>query len=86
MTIQFITDYLDRKIEENENYIVCIVYDLRVTNNVLEKEVDNFLAFAKIRLENLNYQVFFTGAKFTYNNIRREVKENEYMVAIKEKT
>ena len=43
-----------------------------------------FLKYAKIRLENMNYQVYFTGAKFTYNNEIRQVQDNEYMIAIKE--
>ena len=67
MTLEFVTEYLDNKINKNENYIVCTVYDLRVRNKVLEKEVDDFLKYAKIRLENLNYQVYFTGAKYKYN-------------------
>lgn len=42
MTIQFITEYLDNKIAENENYIECSVYDLRVKHNLAEKDVDIF--------------------------------------------
>ena len=84
MTLEFVTEYLDKKINENANYIVCTFYDLRVRNKVIEKDVDDFLKFAKIRLENMNYQVYFTGAKFTYNNEIRQVQENEYMIAIKE--
>lgn len=84
MTLEFVTEYLDNKIYENENYIVCTVFDLRVNNGVFEKEVDDFLRFAKIRLENMNYQVYFTGAKYTYNGERKQVQDNEYMVAIKQ--
>lgn len=83
MTLEFVTDYLDKKINENDNYIVCTFYDLRIRNKVLEKDVDDFLKYAKIRLENLNYQVYFTGAKFTYNNEMKQVQDNEYMIAIK---
>lgn len=84
MTTQFITEYLDKKIEENENIIICTFFDLRVVNNVKEDEVDYFFEKAKIRLENMNYQVYFTGAEYIYNNIRKTVADNEYMVAIKE--
>lgn len=84
MTLEFVTEYLDKKINENENYIICTVYDLRVKNNVKESEVDEFLKYAKIRLENMNYNVYFTGAKFNYNGEYRQVQENEYMIAIKE--
>lgn len=83
MTIQFITDYLDKKIEENENYIVCTFYDLRVRNGLTELEVNKFLELSKIRLENMDYQVYFTGAKYMYNYTKMTVQDNEYMVAIK---
>lgn len=83
MTIQFITEYLDNKIAENENYIECSVYDLRVKHNLAEKDVDIFLQYAKTGLENLNYQVYFTGAKFSYKGERKIVESNNYMVAIK---
>ena len=83
MTIQFITEYLDNKIAENENYIECSVYDLRVKHKLAEKDVDIFLQYAKTRLENLNYQVYFTGAKFSYKGECKIVESNNYMVAIK---
>ena len=83
MTIQFVTEYLDNKIEENENYIECSVYDLRVKQNLSEQDVDIFLQYAKTRLENSDYQVYFTGAKYSYKGKQRIVKSNNYMVAIK---
>lgn len=83
MTIQFVTEYLDNKIAENENYIECSVYDLRVNQNLTKNDVDLFLEYAKTRLENLNYQVYFTGAKFSYKGERKIVESNNYMVAIK---
>ncbi len=84
MTPKFVTQYLDKKINENEDYIVCTFYDLRIRNNLSEGEVDRFLELAKIRLENMNYNVFFTTAKYTYQNVEKTVQDNEYMVAIKE--
>lgn len=59
MTIQFISDYLDRKIDENEEYITISFYELRIKNGLSEKEVDKFLELARVRLLNMNYQVFF---------------------------
>ena len=41
------------------------------------------MELAKIRLENLNYQVYFTGAKYTLNGEKKVVQDNEYMVAVK---
>ena len=59
MTTQFITDYLDEKINENEDYIVCTFFDLRVKNNISEDDVQSFLELAKIKLEHMDYNVFF---------------------------
>lgn len=73
-----------QKIDENDKFIRCSVYDLRVTNKVRENEVDIFLEYAKLRLENLNYNVFFTGARYKYNDSIKVVSDNEYMIAIKE--
>lgn len=85
MTIQDITEYLDKKINENENYVIIPVFEVRVTNGINESEVDTFLELARTRLMNLNYQVYFTNAEYTYKGERRKVQSNEYIVAIKEK-
>ena len=85
MTIQDITEYLDKKINENENYVIIPVFEVRVINGVNENEVDTFLELARTRLINLNYQVYFTNAEYTYKGERRKVQSNEYIVAIKEK-
>ena len=84
MSIQFVEDYIQDKINKNENEIIYTFYELRVKNNLSEKEVDEFLKLNKIRLENLGYKVFFTGAKFVYQNANRTVQPNQFMVAIKE--
>lgn len=84
MTTQFVTEYLDNKIEKNENYIKCTFYELRVEKNLSEEEVEKLLELTKTRLENMNYQVYFTGAKFKYNGKEQQVQTQDYMIAIKE--
>lgn len=84
MTMQDITNFLDNKIEQNENEIIIKFYEVRVKMNLSEEETDAFLGLCKTRLERLGYQVFFTGAKFVFNNTNRIVEPNELMVAIKE--
>ena len=84
MSIQFVEDYIQDKINKNENEIIYTFYELRVKNNLSEEEVDEFLRLNKIRVENLGYKVFFTGAKFVYQNANRTVQPNQFMVAIKE--
>ena len=84
MTMQFVTDYIDKKLKENPNYISYTFYELRVKNNLSEDEVDEFLRINKNYYENKDYSVYFTGDKFEYNNAKRAVQDNELMIAIKE--
>lgn len=84
MTMQFVTDYLDKKIKENENFIRYTFYELRVKNDLSEEEVDEFLRINRDYFENKGYKVYFTNARFTYNNTRMTVQDNELMIAIKE--
>lgn len=84
MTKQFVIDYIDKKIEENENYIRYTFYELRVKNNLSEEDLEVFLKINKDYFENKGYNVYFTGAKFTYENANRRVQPNELMIAIKE--
>lgn len=84
MNLEFIDNYINNKINENPNYIVCTFYDLRIKHNLSEEETDDFLRLSKNKLENLGYRVYFTGAKFVYENARRTVQDNELMVAVKD--
>lgn len=84
MTMQDITDLLDKKIEKNENKIIITFYEMRVEKNLSEEELDIFLIHCRTRLENLGYRVYFTGAKYSYGNKMNVVKSNELLVAIKD--
>ena len=84
MTKQFVFDYIDKKLEENENYIRYTFYELKVKNNLSEGDLQYFLKINKDYFENKGYNVYFTGTKFTYENAYRTVQPNELMIAIKE--
>ena len=84
MTTQFVENLINEKMIKNENEIIFTFYELRVKHNLSEEQVDEFLALCKTRLENLDYKVYFTGAKFTYQNANRTVQDNEFMIAIRE--
>lgn len=84
MTTQFIENFINSKMNVNKNEIIFSFYELRVKHNLTEEQVDEFLSLCKTRLENLDYQVFFTGAKFTYKGQKKVVQDNELLVAIKE--
>ena len=82
--LEILENYLMHKIEENPKFLRCTFWEIRVTLEVSEQDENEFLKFAKIRLENLGYVVYFTGAKFTYENANRTVQPNELIIAIKE--
>ena len=84
MTTKFVEDYLTKKLNKNENYVVCTFYDLRIKHNLSEQEVNEFLILSRNKLENNGFKVFFTGAKYIYQDTNRVVEDNELMVAIKE--
>lgn len=83
MTMKQVTEYLDKKIEQNENFIKITFYELRVKLNLTQEETNKMLELAKTRLENMNYKVYFTNEKFAYQNMILTVKQNELMIAIK---
>lgn len=84
MNTQFVEDYINLKMTIDESKIVFTFFELRVKNNLTEQQVNEFLRLSKIRLENLDYQVYFTGAKYTYKGEINKVEDNQLMVAIKE--
>lgn len=84
MTTQFVESLINSKMNINQNEIIFTFYELRVKYNLTEEQTDEFLALSKTRLEGLYYKVFFTGAKYTYREERKEVENNQLMVAIKE--
>lgn len=59
MTMQFVTDYINKKINENPNYIRYTFYELRVKNNLSEEDVDEFLRINRDYFENNGYQSIF---------------------------
>lgn len=84
MTTQFVENLINEKMATNEKEIIFTFYELRVKYNLSEEQVDEFLALSRTRLENIDYKVYFTGAKFTYQNANRTVQDNELMIAVKE--
>lgn len=84
MTMKEVTEYLDKKIERNENFIKITFYEARVKLNLTQEETSKLLQLAKTRLENMNYKVYFTNEKFTYQNVPLMVKQNELLIAVKD--
>lgn len=81
---EYVEDFVAEKLAKNPKMIRYTYYELKVKLNLTEKGLDRFLRCSKIILEELNYKVFFTGAKFNFENAARVVETNEYMIAIKD--
>lgn len=85
MTDAFVINYINNKLKESkdENYIRYTFYELRIKNNLTEEEIDRFLKINKNYFENKGYEVFFTGARFRYRDVKLTVKDDELMIAVK---
>lgn len=77
---------LKEKINKNADYIRYTFYEIRVKYNLSEQDTHRFLTLIRIKLQNENYNVYFTEAKFEYKDAKMEVKDNELMIAIKNKS
>lgn len=75
---------LDSKMAENENFIRFTFYELRVKNNLSDKDTDEFLRLAMTYLENKGYEVYIGNSRYTYNNANQNVQPNELLIAFKE--
>ena len=86
MTDSFVINYINNKLTQTSdiNYIRYTFYELRVKNNLSENDLDKFLEINKNYFENKGYNVYFTGARFTYKNANITVQPNEIMIAVKE--
>ena len=81
---QFTNELIKSKEIENTNYIRYSYYELKVKDNLTEKEIDYVLKSSRDYFENKGYKVYFTNAEFEYQNVKRKVEINEYMIAFKE--
>lgn len=83
MTLEFIDNNIDNKINKNADFIKYTFYELRVKENLSEGEMYSFLSLAKTKLENTGYKVYRTGQKYFYDYQEKQVNCNELLVAIK---
>lgn len=82
--INIIEITLKEKMNKNANYIRYTFYELRVKYNLSEEDTDRFLDLIRAKLQNENYRVYFTGARFEYRDAKIKVQDNELMIAVKE--
>ena len=82
--IKIIEKTLEEKINKDDKILRYSFYELRVKENLTENETDRILELIKNKLEKDNYNIYFTGAKFTYDEANRMVQPNELLIAIKD--
>jgi hypothetical protein len=82
--IQIADKIIENKIQENSECLRITFYELRIKYDQSEEQTDRILELMKNKLENMNYQVYFTGVRFEYQECKRTVQPNELLIAIKE--
>lgn len=83
MMTNYVGRYIEYKLLENEEEIRITFYELRVKENLSEEQTEEFLQLCKNKLENMKYNVYFTGETFTYKQCNRMVQPNELLIAVK---
>lgn len=84
LTLEFITDYIDNKILENEEILKIKFYDIVVKEKLSKEQVANFLEYSTIRLKNIGYKIYEQGENYTYKGKEYKVDTDLFYVAIKE--
>ncbi len=83
MTLDFITEYIEQKINKNEELVKFTYYELRVKLDLSTEETEEFVNLITIKLRNLKYKTYKAGESYTYNGTKYTVLENELIVALK---
>lgn len=80
----YIEEFIAEKIARNSKIVRYTYYELKIKLNLSEEGLDRFLKCSKIILEQLDYKVFFTGARFKFEDADRVVETNEFLIGIKD--
>lgn len=83
MTMEYVDNYINRKMNENPNFIRFSFYELRVKENLSELDTLYLIQLATNKLTNNRYLVYKTGESYELNKERKIVKDNELLIAIK---
>lgn len=85
--IALIEKTLDEKMQRNDDFIIYTYYEVNVKYKEISKKEDikKFLNLLKIKLKNLNYDIYITGDKFEYKGERYTLEKNYELIAIKRK-
>lgn len=80
---EIIDDLVNKKREQNDEYLRFSYYEVMVGKKVNSDQEDKFVELATIKLRNNGYRVYQKDEEFVYNNAHRRVEINELLIAIK---
>lgn len=83
MTMEYISNYIDKKINENPRFIRFTFYELRVKENLSESDMLYLISLAAQRLSNNRYSLYRIGQTYTVEGQTKVVESNELLIAIK---
>lgn len=81
---ELVNTIIEEKLKANKDIVKIGFYEIRVKHNLTETEAFEFILQARKILENIDYDVYLTNAKYEYKGKKYIVQDNELMVAIKE--
>ena len=84
MTLEYITNYIDKKIYKNDKLITVTFYEIRIKEDLSKEDTFIFLQMSKQRLVNLGYKIYETGQRYMYEGKEKIVRSNVLFVAVKE--
>ena len=84
MTLEYITEYIDKKIYKNDKIITVTFYEIRIKEDLSKEDTFIFLKMSKQRLVNLGYKIYETGERYTFEGKEKVVRSNVLFIAIKE--
>lgn len=83
MTLEYITEYIDKKIYKNDKLITVTFYELRIKEDLSKEDTFIFLQMSKQRLINLGYRIYETGQRYELDGKEKVVRSNVLFIAVK---
>ncbi len=86
MTLEFLNELIENKINQNKYYIQFTFYELIAKYDLHSCDSDGITQFIKQKLINYGYTVYTTGENYTFNSITYTIPINILLIAIKSPT
>lgn len=85
MNLEYITEYIDHKIYQNDEFLTLTFYEMRLKEGLNKEDTEFFVKLSKQRLLNIGYSVYETGETYFYQGEQKRVEDNLLYIAIKNK-